>query len=696
MFYQIEENGLYLVFDFQEEKIPHLLYMGAEPMYNEPEENVRHTYGIQEVQVTGEGRVSHMGVSPVGTLPGNRMHYIGHIDERNEWGRILKIYTKDLQTGLAGEMVYQFYNDIPLVRCRNILKNEGQRALGLEVVSTFVQSGIADEQKEDIRLLIPHNSWQEELQWKETPVNQLGCHVFPKGGQSNKRIQMRSVGSWSSGEYLPMGCMRNVSRQTMHFWQIEHNGGWNWELIEDRGKLKLVITGPGEVDHHWWKLLEPGENFESVSAAIGAVKGGVDEAFCALTGYRRMLRRKNKDNETLPVIFNDYMNCLWADPTTEKELPIIDAAAEIGCEYYCIDAGWYTDGRWWPSVGEWIPSKNRFPNGLKEVTDYIRAKGMVPGIWLEIEFMGTQCAMAEKVDKSWFFRRHGVPVIDRERYHLDFRNPEVQKYARSVIDRLIKEYGIGYFKIDYNCNAFLGTEYEADSFGNGLLEHNRAYLKWLDNIFADYPDVVIENCSSGGMRMDYAMLARHSIQSTSDQTDYLNYASIATNAPTAVTPEQAAIWSYPIEGADEEQIIFNCVNACLMRIHQSGNMELLSEEKKNIVRQGLAFYKGIREEIPKSLPFWPLGLAKEGDDWMALGMDAAERKLLAVWRIGGAESCEIPLAKYIGKELQVIVAFPQIDQKCKMEWNKESGMLKVTLPKEKMARILELNMNAAN
>ena len=60
------------------------------------------------------------------------------------------------------------------------------------------------------------------------------------------------------------------------------------------------------------------------------------------------------------------------------------------------------------------------------------------------------------------------------------------------------------FKIDYNINAGIGTEYHSDSPGDGLLEHNRAYLRWLDGIFTDYPDLVIENCSSGGMRMDYA------------------------------------------------------------------------------------------------------------------------------------------------------------------------------------------------
>ena len=50
-----------------------------------------------------------------------------------------------------------------------------------------------------------------------------------------------------------------------------------------------------------------------------------------------------------------------------------------GCEYYVIDAGWYAPGEWWDSVGEWQECRERFPNGIKEVTDYIRAYSSADG-----------------------------------------------------------------------------------------------------------------------------------------------------------------------------------------------------------------------------------------------------------------------------------------------------------------------------
>ena len=286
MILQFQENGFYFTFDMTENQPVYLLHMGAEPMVEQPGEKVKGSCHFQEIQVTGEGRTNHMGVSPIGTLPGRRMHYTGYSDERNDLGRILKIHTKDTQTGLAGTMIYQFHDGIPVVRCRNIVTNEGNLDLGLEVVTSFVQPMAADGVNDDIHLLIPHNSWSEEIKWKENSLSQLG------GSASTKRIQVRSIGSWSTGEYLPMACMRNLTKGTMQFWQIEHNGGWNWELQGSMKKLTLILTGPNETDHHWWKCLKPGETFETVPAAVGIVKGGIDETFAALTRYRRAIRRK--------------------------------------------------------------------------------------------------------------------------------------------------------------------------------------------------------------------------------------------------------------------------------------------------------------------------------------------------------------------------------------------------------------------
>ena len=540
------------------------------------------------------------------------------------------------------------------------------------------------------------HGWQKEMNFRTNTFPELGFgQTQPTVYQrTSVTFELTNTGNWSTKKYLPMGYLENSEADTALFWQIEHNGSWHAEISDVNNHFYVALSGPTEVQSHWFKQLKPGESFTSVPVAVGVSEGCFDTAMGELTKYRRMIRRPNKDNENLPVIFNDYMNCLFGDPTTEKELPLIDAAAAMGCEYYVIDAGWYAPGEWWDSVGEWQQCYERFPNGIEEVTNYIREKGMVPGVWLELEVMGINCEKAKSVPDDWFFIRHGKRVYDRSRYQLDFRNPAVIDHVNEVIDRVVNQYGVGYIKMDYNIEPGIGTELYADSVGQGMLEHERAYLKWLDGVFEKYPELVIENCSSGGLRTDYAMLARYSIQSTSDQEDYRNYATIAANAGAALTPEQAAIWSYPLKDGDEEETIYNMVNALLLRIHQSGHLAQLSKERHALVKEGIEYYKSIRQDIKKALPVWPNGFATSLDHFLCAGWKIEGKSYLAVWRrYGETSEYDIPLEKLTeGKPVkEVRLAYPKESLKEHVSYEvSEDQQLHVSFKEPVMARIFEI------
>jgi alpha-galactosidase len=474
------------------------------------------------------------------------------------------------------------------------------------------------------------------------------------------------------GSYTPADGGETVT------WQIETSGSWNWELSNAGRELYLLLSGPSLQENGFTRLLQPGERFASVPCAV-AFAADFESSIQALTQYRRRIRRENDDNAHPTVIFNDYMNCLFGHPTDEKEYPLIDAAAQMGCKYYCIDCGWYADGSWWTDVGEWLPSQKRFPDGIEVVLRYIREKGMIPGLWLEIEVMGIHCPMAQRVPKEWFFQRSGRPVIDHGRYQLDFRNPEVRAYADSVIARLANDYGVGYIKMDYNINAGMGTEYQADSVGSGLFEHTRAYQQWLDEVFIRYPALVIENCGSGGLRMDYAQLSRYSIQSVTDQVNYLKMAYIACNCPTAVTPEQAAIWSYPLKDGDLEETAFNMVNALLLRVHQSGHLANLAPERLALVRDGIDCHLTLCEAVKEGVPFWPLGLASTSDDYFCLGMDCGDSLYLAVWNVSEqAQEITVPLQNYLRAGTNVTCLYPQ-SLSTQYAWDAQAQALSVNL-----------------
>lgn len=700
---KIEENGVYLVFGVTGEEQLKLLHFSARSYEGQEESRLFLEEGFQLVQVSFSGYnrpYEKHGNKHIVTAPGYLLKYVGMEDTRNEVGRLLVITQKDEFTGALVKSFLQFYAGTSVIRMYNEVSNTGTEDQTLEYLSSFYYLGIEKEGEgnsdDKMKITIAHHGWQKEMSFHTYSFSELGmAQTQPTVTQrTSKTIEFTNTGNWSTKEYLPMGYLENAAADTSLFWQIEHNGSWHAEIGDENNHFYLALSGPTEVQSHWFKVLKPGESFTSVPVAVGVSQADFGRAMGQLTTYRRKIRRRNEDNEKLPVIFNDYMNCLFGDPTTEKEIPLIDAAAQMGCEYYVIDAGWYAPGQWWDSVGQWQECRERFPGGIREVTDYIRSKGMVPGLWLELEVMGINCEKAGETPDDWFFVRHGKRVYDRSRYQLDFRNPQVIAHADEVIDRVVKEYGAGYIKMDYNIEPGIGTELYADSVGQGMLEHERAYLKWLDGVFERYPNLVIENCSSGGLRTDYAMLSRYSIQSTSDQEDYRNYATISANAAAGITPEQAAVWSYPQIDGDEEETIYNMVNTLLLRIHQSGHLAELSDERKQLVKEGINYYKGIRGDIKAALPIWPIGYADNLDMWLVFALKTKDKAYMAVWRRGGEEEKEISLSSiFEGQEpAEVLLAYPKesMKQNCIWEYRRNERILKINCKQPVMARLFEI------
>lgn len=689
---EMEENGLFLTIEVTEEKDVRLLHFDHSPLTEDLAESQKNVRRLVEVQVSGENQNDHHSMKHTGTMPGARLIFVRHDLFNTAVGKRLKIIMKDEKSLLNVTWHAQFYNDIPIIRTWTELGNEGGSTLGIEYVSSFASTGVGEvTEAQDMMLYLPHNTWYGEGNWKACTLKEMG--YYPVNDFSMKRIHVTNTGTWSSSEFAPVGILEKMSSSNTLFWQIEHNGSWHWEISDIKKMLYLQCSGPSEAENHWWKSLHPGEHFSTVPVAAGVVEGGMQDALQSLTNYRRAIRRDNWDNKKLPVIFNDYMNCLFGDPTTEKLLPLIDAAAEAGCEIYCIDCGWYADGKWWDEVGEWYPSTVRFPGGITEVIDKIKKRDMIPGLWLEIEVMGINSKIAANVPDDWFFCRHGRRVIDHSRYQLDFRNLEVRKYATGVVERLVNEYDIGYIKMDYNINAGIGTEIKADSFGDGLLEHNRAYLTWLDYIFQKFPDLIIENCGSGGMRMDYALLQRHSVQSTSDQTDYIKNGIIAASSATLVTPEQAAVWSYPLKDAEFEAVAFNMINSMLVRIHQSGELSQINSTAFDLIKEAIACYKEIRAVIPMAEPVWPTGIPNWDDAWMSFGLIYDSHLYLAIWRIHGEESSfTIPLDSIQNKEVDIQLKYPV---EADINWErgvKEKNNIIVNIPTKYSARLLEIEI----
>ena len=697
---ELHEGGMCVLFRINEDRTIDLADISSVP---EPSplsvlmDDAGHTKARQflAVQVTGESSTDfHADKHDAGSVS-REWRYIDHSIEKNKQGHLL-ILQAEAGNGLRCAYHMQFYNGLPVVRTWSTLTNAGKEPIGLDYVSSFMYQGIGKDRSssayDHVEFYVPRNGWCNEARWQQMTAAEAGLSHLPTLGyncadKGNSRFHYGCRNSWSTAEYLPMGLCRDPECGQTYFFQIEHSGAWTAEYgTADGRQLYLCLLGPDE-ESDWWVELQPGESFTTVSAAFGAVQGGVDEAIATLTDYRRRIRRQNSDDERLNVVFNDYMNCLFGDPTEEKEIPIIDTAAALGCEYYCMDAGWYDKGYWWDRIGEWKESPERFPNGLKAVFDHAREKGLKMGLWLEIEAMGVACEYAQNVPDDWFVCNHGKRRVENKRWLLDFRNPDVRAYCTGVVDRLIQDYGCTYFKIDYNVTTGVGSDLNAMSRGDAMLNHVRALYSWIQELYARHPELVVEACSSGAQRMDYGILSLHSLQSTSDQMDYVNNAFIAAAVASAVTPEQAGMWVYPYQD-DREHVIFNIVNGLLLRPYISGRVWDLSENNLELIREGIETYKRIRGNIRHMLPFFPLGLSKVGDQNLAYGLIDEKRAYLSVWTVG-TNRATIPLGKIGRKVSYVKVIYPSSGD-CQYDvWN---DVLTIDMPCKICARTFEIEL----
>ena len=184
--------------------------------------------------------------------------------------------------------------------------------------------------------------------------------------------------------------------------------------------------------------------------------------------------------------------------------------------------------------------------------------------------------------------------------------------------------------------------------------------------------------------MDYGMLQRQSLQSTSDQTDYLYNSYIAANVASAVTPEQAGMWVYPYQD-NPEHVIYNMVNGLLLRPYMSGLIWSLSDACMELLKEGISLYKTIRQDIRQGVPFFPLGFADIKDSALAYGLSCRNKIYLSVFGVQ-TDKLEIPLSfEKIPSSIKVI--YPK-SENC--NYQLKDQRLTVKLPQIASARLFEI------
>ena len=179
---------------------------------------------------------------------------------------------------------------------------------------------------------VDRNRWQAEGQWNFFTPEQCGLVPATIHPWERETYTISSVGSWSTGVFYPLTI---VLGEDGYAYYMEIEGAHNWQLTHmvtgsmTAPAFALEGTAAHEENGGWHYTLLPGESYTTEPAVFGRVQGGYEEVCAELVAYKRAVSLTHHKNDTIPVVFNDYMNCLWGSPSDKKLLPLIDAAAGL-------------------------------------------------------------------------------------------------------------------------------------------------------------------------------------------------------------------------------------------------------------------------------------------------------------------------------------------------------------------------------
>ncbi len=282
--------------------------------------------------------------------------------------------------------------------------------------------------------------------------------------------------------------------------------GWTGQWA---ARISRAATGPARLTAGMERthlLLHPGERIRTPRVLLLPWRG---EREVALNRFRRVMLAHyapRVDGRIAPAPlaaqnFDRYVGTRPEWATEAGQLAYVDAAERIGVDSVWLDAAWFPGG--FPNgVGSWVARPEHFPNGLKPVSDRAHAKGMRFVLWFEPERVAPGSEIAR--DHPEFVHGGAGGGL----FRLDM--PEARAWLTELLSRRIAEYGIDVYRNDFNIDplGYWQANDTPDRVGMTEIRYVEGLYTMWDELVARHPGLVIDNCASGGRRLDLEMARR--------------------------------------------------------------------------------------------------------------------------------------------------------------------------------------------
>ena len=540
--------------------------------------------------------------------------------------RLLTIRLADTVYPTTVTLNYLAYTDVDIIESWAEITNGEKKTVTL----TQFLSSMMPIRRNNVWVSHMHGSWAAEAQLSQHKLENGQLRIKNKDGLRNATSDRQEL--MFSLEGRPQENQGDVIGAALMY-----SGNYAVNVDTREGEYHYFSAGinPDNSEYH----LDRGKTLKTPHVAYTFSAEGLSGASRAYHRWARRYQLRHGADERM-ILLNSWEG-VYFDINQKGMDQMMHDIKSMGGELFVMDDGWFGDK--YPrktdnsSLGDWVVDKKKLPEGIEGLLRDAKKNGVRFGIWIEPEMTNSVSELYEK-HPDWIIkapRREPVMWRGGTQLVLDMSNPEVQDFVFSVVDNLLTKYPkIAYIKWDANAPVMNhGSQYlPMDRQSHLYIAYHDGLIKTCQRIREKYPDVIIQDCASGGGRANYGLLPYFDEFWVSDNTDALQriymqwgtsyfYPAIAMASHISATPNHAVFRTTSMK--------LRCDVAMSGRLGMEIQPKNMTDEEKALCRQAISDYKMIRPVVQFG-DIYRLHSPYEGDNLASL-MYVAEDKAKAVF-----------------------------------------------------------------
>lgn len=492
----------------------------------------------------------------------------------------LILHLRDERYEFFIDLHYKLYPDYDLMERSAEIKNQSEEPVMIEKF----YSAQLHIPYEGLNFSNVHGHWGAEQQRFVQKVS------YGKIAIENRR----GISSHNHNPYFVLDRDAAETTGEVFFGALRMSG--NFSGVVDQTPYGETLVQMGLNPHDCLLELAPGQSLVSPAVICGYSDSGFETMSHNL---HRFALEKVMRKGLRPVLYNSW-EATEFHVNSRDQIKLAQQAGELGAELFVLDDGWFGERHSTQNgLGDWYVNEGKFPNGLEELIDAVKAQGMMFGIWVEPEMVNPKSRLYQEHPDWIYHYETRVTDTSRVQYVLNVTKPEVREFIYDMLDNLLTRYDIDYIKWDAN-RPISQTGPQRDIW----YKHIMTVYEVVTELKKKHPDVLFEACASGGGRIDYGILGIFDDFWTSDNTDAFDRLYI----------QDAYSRIYPIKGmrawvTDCPNFLSGRVIPLTFRFHSAMmgslgigcNILKFTEEEKELSKEMIRQYKEIRPIIQEGV-----------------------------------------------------------------------------------------------